>query len=213
MNPFRPTIPWLLMVNAALAGSSVPSPESDLQCNLEEQLADSDATELRALPAQVARTLANSAGSAADAKADAIGRIVGAGSFDNDFDRIKPGPRSCIVYWYGFLDNASERVGSHQCRIGRKGPDLTIEKLTGDGFLATISPCKGSGHMFVGRTFLREQKERRYDPVHPANKGNDNFGNKVGMAYADGGRLFILSINERGFTEPDDAFFEVLTVE
>ena len=75
------------------------------------------------MPAQVARTLANSAGSAADAKADEIGRIVGAGSFDNDFDRIKPGRHSCVVYWYGFLDNASERVGSHQCRIARKGPD------------------------------------------------------------------------------------------
>ena len=201
------------MVNAALAGSSVPSPESDVQCDLGEQLADADAKELRALPAQVARTLANSAGSAADAKADEIARIVGAGSFDNDFVRINPGRHNCVVYWYGFLDNASERVGSHQCRIARKGPDLTVEKLTGDEFIATISPCKGSGHMVVGRTFLREQKERGYDAVHPANKGNENFGNKVGMAYADGGRLFVLSINERGFTEPDDAFFEVLAVE
>src|SRR6187551_3254897 len=105
MNPFRPIAPWLLMVNAALAGSSIPSPESDVQCDLAEQLADADAEELRALPAQVTRTLANSAGSAADAKADEIGRIVGAGSFDNDFDRMKPGRHNCVVYWYGFLDN------------------------------------------------------------------------------------------------------------
>ena len=67
--------------------------------------------------------------------------------------------------------------------------------------------------MFVGRTFLREQKERRDISFTRPNKGNDNFGNKVGMAYAYGARLFILSINERGFTEPDDAFFEVLAVE
>jgi hypothetical protein len=216
MNPFRPLIPWLLMVNAAGAGPSVPSPESETQCAVSERLAESDAAELRALPAQVARTLAANAGEsglAADPKADEIGRIVAEGRFDNDFDQVKPGRRSCSVYWYGFLDNASERVGSHQCRITRKGGALTVEKLTGDGFIATVFPCKTPGHAVVGRTFLRDQKERGYEAAHPANRGNDNFGNKVGLAYADGGRLFVLSINERGFTEPDETFFEVLTVE
>ena len=101
----------------------------------------------------------------------------------------------------------------HQCRIARSGAGLTLEKLTGDGFNATISPCKDAARVVVGRTFLRDQKERGYDAAQPANRGNDNFGNKVGMAYADGGRLLVLSINERGFTEPDDTFFEVLLLE
>ena len=135
MYPFRPLVPWLLMVNAAVAGSSVPSPEAEAQCDVGEPLAESDAAELLSLPAKVARTLAANAGVsglAADPKADEIGRVVGAGRFDNDFDQIKPGRHSCTVYWYGFLDNASERVGSHQCRITRNGGVFAIEKLTAE---------------------------------------------------------------------------------
>ena len=38
-------------------------------------------------------------------------------------------------------------------------------------------------------------------------------GNKIGIVLADRGKLYLLSTNERGFTEPDPTFFEIIVVE
>jgi hypothetical protein len=114
---------------------------------------------------------------------------------------------------YGFLDRASERVGTHQCRVTLKNARITVEKLTGDGLSANLQPYAGGAQAFIGRTFLPEHPELTYDPNSPANAANDNYGNKVGLALTNEGRLYLIDINERGFTEPDLTFFEVLEVE
>lgn len=182
---------------------------------LRATLSEADASELANVPSQVTETLAVIAdgGMPANAKADAVAALLRKGPFDGAFGKVKTGKRACAVYWYGFLDNASERLGSHQCRVSRKAGKLVVEKLTGDGLYAEITPYAGSVHAFVGRTFLPGQTERRYDGDNPANSSNENFGNKVGLALADRGRLYLVNINERGFTEPDHAFFEVIAIE
>src|SRR5262245_59944199 len=113
MMPFRAVIPWLLMVNTAMAGSSVPTPRSGPGCDF-SGLTEPDAAELRALPAQVTRTLTaikGQSGLPAEPKAGEIAEVIGAGGFDNDIDGIKTGKHGCVIYWYGFLDTASQRVG------------------------------------------------------------------------------------------------------
>ena len=179
------------------------------------QLTPADASELTALPGQVAHTLSLSerAMLPLDNQAELVLRRIAQGKNDGNFDRVRPGKHLCTVYWFGFLENGSEKVGTHSCRIVRKNGVITVGKSTGDGFSATLLPYDGSLRAVVGRTFLPEQKERTYDRDKPANSGNENYGNKVGLAIADNGRLYLISINERGFTDPDTSFFEVLAID
>lgn len=64
----------------------------------------------------------------------------------------------------------------------------------------------------IGRNFLADQEERQYDSANPANAGNDNFGNVVGLATAGNGRLYVFSSEQRGFEQEDPTFFWALTV-
>ena len=181
-----------------------------------DQLSAADADEMRALPEQVVATLDATMDRAtlpSDPAANALAKKLQDGAFDLGFAKIKTGKRPCTVYWYGFLDNASERVGRHQCRVTRTADTLTIEKTTGDGLKALVHPYGQKTKAFIGRTYLPEQKRRAYDKANPANSGNENYGNKVGIVLADKGRLYLLSTNERGFTEPDPTFFEIIAIE
>lgn len=130
-----------------------------------------------------------------------------------DFSRVRTGERPCTVFWFGFLDNAGERVGRHRCRVTRERGTLTVEKITGDRLAAWVVPIDAGAGLFVGRTYLPGQPERRYDPDRPANASNSNFGNKSGLVFADGRSLFVIDGDMRGFTDPDDTFFEVLLIE
>ena len=188
----------------------------DADCKaVRARLAEADAKELANLPAQVTETLAviADAGPPADGQADAVAARLREGPFDGAFDKVRTGTRTCTVYWYGFLDIASQRVGTHQCRLTRKDGRLVVEKRTGDGLHAEIAAYAGPVRAFLGRSFLPGHTEQRYDAGNPANAANDNYGNKVGLALADRGRLYLIDIGERGFTEPDRTFFEVIAIE
>jgi hypothetical protein len=184
--------------------------------DLRSALTGEDVAEIEKLPAQILATIATAGDRATmptDANADAVAARIADGSFDGAFDKIKPGTRACTVNWYGFLDNRSERVGRHQCKISKQGDAISVSKISGDRLTATLVPYLPGAEVFIGRTFLAGHKNHAYDKSLPANPENENYGNKVGLALADRGKLYLLSINERGFTEPDDSFFEVIVIE
>lgn len=208
----------ILAFTAGVAGADALDPlaECGEDCRpVGALLSVADAEELARLPAELRATLAEIADrttTESDIDAQALAMRLTRGTFDGEFDRVKTGRRPCTVYWYGFLDEGSRRVGRHQCRIERKDGRLTVTKVTGDGLAATLYPY-GAVRAFVGRTYLEDHKQRSYDRDTPKNAENENYGNKVGVALADGGRLYVVSTNENGFTEPDPTFFEIIAVE
>ena len=196
-----------VVAGPAHAGFSLSSLKAACKCEtLRSALTAEDVAEIEKLPAQILATIATAGDRAtmpADANADVIAAKIADDSFDGGFDRITAGTRACTVYWYGFLDNRSERVGRHQCKISKQGDAISVSKISGDRLTATLVPYVPGAEVFIGRTFLAGQKNHAYDKSLPANPENENYGNKVGLALADRGKLYLLSINERGFTEPD----------
>jgi len=202
-------------VPAALAWATALAP-----CNTEcaaalAPLVPADADSLRTLPIRVATTLAAIEGTALPmdtAARTALEDLLPLG--DGDLATVATGERACTVYWYGFLDNAGQTVGQHRCRVTRNAAGLlTVEKLSGDMRYLEITPVSAGMGVAAGRTFLEGHAMRRYDPVTPDNAENDNFGNFVGLAFADGARLFIVDGDLRGMSPPDDTYFAVLVVE
>lgn len=131
---------------------------------------------------------------------------------------IKAGNARCTTYHYGFLDNAAERVGQHQCvvrmvLIGGELTSLTVEKTTGDGFHANLKRFRVNAMAYLGRTYLKGHQITRYNQAVPKNRENDNFGNKVGLLISLNGVPALVSINQNGFTEPDPTFFEIMVIE
>jgi hypothetical protein len=180
-----------------------------------DSLAPEDAEALRALPERVARTIeavgADISAWPAEAQ-DALALVQALGP--STALAMDPGKRSCTVIWFGFLDEGGDVVGRHQCRIDEERGELSLTKLTGEGRFVRLVELAGGANVAVGRTYLPEQAERQYDPARPDNQGNENFGNFVGLAFpAERNGLVIVSADMRGFTEPDDTFFEVLLVE
>lgn len=181
-----------------------------------DRLAPVDAAALMALPDRVARTVAAieaAPGLSWDEPSRAVLAEVAGADPTRGLADVGSGKHPCTVYWYGFLEEAGSRVGRHQCRVERDGDRMTVSKLTGDGFFAVLEPIGPGARIAVGRTYLPDQSERRYDGAAPANAGNGNFGNRVGIAFAVGSRLMIVGADMRGFTEPDDTYFDVLVVE
>ncbi|MCC6736168.1 MAG: hypothetical protein IT534_08565 [Bauldia sp.] len=174
-----------------------------------------DADALRALPVRVTTTLAAIADPAlpmdAGARA-ALDTTVALGG--GDLAAVATGDRACTVYWYGFLDNAGQTVGNHRCRISRSEDGrLVVEKLSGDMLYAEITPVGAGAGVAAGRTFLDGHAMRRYDPAMPDNAENPNFGNFVGLAFANGTGLVVVDGDVRGMAPPDDTYFAVLVVE
>ncbi len=178
-----------------------------------DELAPADADALRELPARVAGTIeAVAAGdiSAWPPRAQSALALI-RGIDPTPAIALDPGERA--VLWYGFLDEGGEEVGRHRCRIHEADGELRLTKLTGEGRTVRLVEF-GPGTAAIGRTYLPEQRERRYDPGRPNNRGNENFGNIVGLAFAaERGGLAVVSADMHGFTEPDATFFEVLLVE
>lgn len=185
-------------------------------------LSPDDFAELQWIPEKVARTVAevrNRRGPREDAIAgDILKRIANAELDPDPLAAVKTGRVKCTTYNFGFLDNAAERVGGHQCdvrmvRIGGNLASLTISKVTGEGFFADIKPYRANAMAYVGRTFLPGHAIRRYNAATPRNRENDNYGNKVGLLVAIAGKPALLTINQNGFTEADPTFFEVTILE
>lgn len=179
----------------------------------DEPFSPRDATELAGLRAQVRATLADlsAKGLSANGQAATVAAILDGKVTPDDVAGFPAGPYRCTVFWYGFLDEGARRVGAHQCSVSRKeGGGLVVEKTTGDRFHGETAPFEDRLTAFAGRTWLEGHAERRYDPAHPANAENENFGNKVGIVLRSGERLFLVSIDERGMTEPDPTYFEIL---
>lgn len=185
-------------------------------------LAPGDFSELQSIPETIARTLAevrNRKGPREDAVAGAILKQIADAELEPDpVAAVKTGRVKCTTYNFGFLSNAAERVGGHQCdvrmvRIGGNLASLTVNKVTGDGFFADIKPYRVNAMAFVGRTFLPGHALRRYNAGAPRNRENDNYGNKVGLLISIAGKPALLTINQNGFTDADPTYFEVTILE
>ena len=180
-----------------------------------DSLAPEDAEALRALPERVALTIAEVKATdvpAWDAQAQGALALVESLALNTGIG-IDAGTRPCTVIWFGFLDQGGDVVGRHKCRIDEEDGELTLTKLTGEGLFVRVVELADSGNVAVGRTYLPEQTERRYDRDRPDNRGNDNFGNFVGLVFpAERNELVVVSADMRGH-EPDETFFEVLVVE
>lgn len=120
------------------------------------------------------------------------------------------GDYRCTVWYYGFLDSAERKVGTHQCHVTRNETGLTITKTTGERLNAKTFSWKHGMTAFAGRSYLDGQSQTEYDPQNPDNTDNANFGNKVGLAVRSDERLFLISADEHGFQSPDDTFFEII---
>jgi hypothetical protein len=142
---------------------------------------------------------------------DAAGAMMALGG-PIDEDGVDMGPKSCTVYWYGFLDQGARRVGSHRCRLTDTSDGFLVEKLSGERLSARVTNADGAA-IYAGRSFLEGHAQTSYDRDQPLNAENENFGNKVGIAAAQDQRLYLLTTQARGMQPPDPTFFELLVVE
>ncbi|WP_245413548.1 hypothetical protein [Mangrovicella endophytica] len=187
-------------------------------------LVDADRRQIAALPDQVLQTLAETRGGdetsgiafarmAAERLARATAGETGGEGALKPAGAVAAGTRACTVYWFGFLDKPSQKVGSHRCKIDKDETEVRVTKLTGDGLTAQFLPLAGDLSAYAGRSYLAEQTERDYDGKHPDNEENANFGNKVGLAGLVDDQLALVSIDERGMSPQDPTFFEVIVVD
>ena len=175
-------------------------------------LAESDQRQIDAIPGQVSATLADlrDKGLAVNEQAETVAAMLGDAPQTGVPSGIAPGPYACNVYWYGFLQEGANRIGQHKCAIEHTGDgNLRIQKTTGERINATTFTRDG-WTAYAGRNVLSGHAITEYDPDRPANPENENFGNKVGLVLRDGGRLFLVSIEERGMSPSDDTFFEII---
>ncbi len=204
---------------ALIEASMGPCPFCD---DVRKITTESEFAELTGLPAMIERTIAdvvNRRGPLEDAKGRTYLDLLAKVALDPDpYAAIKAGNVRCTIYHVGFLDNAVQRVGEHQCvvrmvLIGGELTSLTIEKTSGDGFHANVKRFRVNAPAFLGRTYLKGHAVTRYNQAQPFNKENRNFGNKVGILVALGGKPVLISMNQNGFTEPDNSYFEMMVLE
>ena len=112
-----------------------------------------------------------------------------------------------------YVEKKFERIVRHFDQVIDVHCILTVEKLSGEMLYAEVTPVTTGMGVAVGRTFLDGHAIRRYDAATPDNAENTNFGNFVGLAFADGARLVIVDGDQRGMSPPDDTYFAVLIVE
>jgi hypothetical protein len=175
-------------------------------------LAPEDAQSLNAIAATMIATLEQTVSQEEPAQADAarIADLLTLDMADMDFTAVSQGQYRCRVYWYGFLDQGMSRIASHRCEIGEEGDAMRVRKISGERMDALLLPWGDDARAFVGRTFLPGHDLTRYDAETPANPENENFGNKVGLAFAHEGNLYLASTQARGMDPVDDTFFEVI---
>jgi len=187
-----------------------------LNCKeIEGQITKKDAAELEQLPNMVKKTIYEIT-KYKKGKYDDHHNIVAKlsnGHINNSIKSgLRTGARICQVYCFGFLDNSVQLVGTHRCLVERLNDDFIVFKFTGNRLFATLKPYKESALVFIGRSYVPEHQQQRYDRENPDNLENENFGNEVGYAFSINNKLVLLSISQRGFTEPDSAFFQCLVI-
>lgn len=190
--------------------------------DVKKLVTDEEFGQLKGLPAMIDRTIAeviNRRGPREDARARMLmEQLIKIDLEPDPLAAIKAGAVKCTTYNFGFLDNAAERVGQHQCMvrmvlIGGELTSLTIEKTTGDGFHANVKKFRVNALAYLGRTYLKGHAVTRYNQARPRNAENRNFGNKVGLIVSLGGRPALITMDQSGFTETDPTFFEVTLLE
>ena len=206
-------------IAVALEDAFGPCPFCD---DVRKLVTPAEFAQLQSIPDMIERTwleVQNRKGPREDAAARRIlEQLVAADLTPDPLAAVKTGKVKCTTYHFGFLDNAAERVGTHQCmvrmvRIGGELSSLTLEKETGDGFHGSFKRYRVNAMAWIGRTSLKGHQQTRYNLAVPRNAENTNFGNKVGILVSLGGKPALLSLDQSGFTSPDPTFFEVTVLE
>lgn len=123
------------------------------------------------------------------------------------------GERSCVLYYFGYSNQAARSVGRHRCAVSAgEGGGLVVEKISGERLRAELKPLTSGVAAFVGRTYRTGQADNRYDPAKPVSDSDKDLGNSVGLATASEGRLLLTSSELRRF-EGEDNFFWVLAID
>lgn len=123
------------------------------------------------------------------------------------------GERSCVLYYFGYSNQAARSVGRHRCSVSAgEGGGLVVEKISGERLRAELKPLTSGVSAFVGRTYRTGQADNRYDPAKPVSDSDKDLGNSVGLATASEGRLLLTSSELRRF-EGEDNFFWVLAID
>jgi hypothetical protein len=185
-------------------------------------LSEADRKSLTDLPFEIERTIGRHA--AADLAAGPGAARAAAGAVAaNLTGRPSPsiaaptaalaGERSCVLYYFGYSNEAARSVGRHRCSVSQEeGGALIVQKISGERLRAELKPLTSGVAAFVGRTFKAGDAETRYDPEKPVSAADKDLGNSVGLATASEGRLMLTSSELRRF-EGEDNFFWVLAID
>jgi hypothetical protein len=182
---------------------------------IEQLITKKNAIELKQLPLIVKKTikeLTNNRKGENDDVHEIVAKLSNGNINENISSALRTGERMCQVFDFSFFDNSVQLVGTHRCLLERFNGDLSIFKFTGNRLFATFKPYKESALVFFGRSYLPEHQQQRYDKKNHDNKENNNFGNEVGYAFSINKKLVLLSISQRGFTQPDSTFFSCVII-
>lgn len=209
--------------NAALAPSQPSFAGCDAACTATlAAVSETDRKALTDLPFEIERTIGRHA--AANLAAGPAAARAAAGAIAADLTgRPSPaiaapttalsGERSCVLYYFGYSNEAARSVGRHRCSVSEgEGGALIVEKISGERLRAELKPLTAGVAAFVGRTFKSGDAETRYDPATPVSAADTDLGNSVGLATASDGRLMLTSSELRRF-EGEDNFFWVLAID
>jgi hypothetical protein len=111
---------------------------------------------------------------------------------------LNPEKRGCTVSGSAFWTRRAGWWASTSAASTRKEGELCLTKLTGEGLHVRLAEFAG-GNVAIGRTYLPEQSERRYDRDRPNNRGT-RTSDFVGLAFRRGRRLVIVSADMHGFS-------------
>lgn len=209
--PLKAAVPQAGRPEAA-AGDAPPEPANELVFSGEPfPLTAEDRAELLALPDRVRATVAalQERGWRPGSLAETV--LTGLKGGSTRLSAVRPGRYECNVVWYGFLENTRQYIGTHRCRVERdRLGDLVILKLTGQNLNATLLEFNDGDVAFAGRNAPAGSLAQPYDPDRPVDQFNPNFGNVVGRVLTDGRRIYLIDINQRGMTELDATYFQVI---
>ena len=150
---------------------------------VEKEIAKKDAIELEQLPVMVKKTIKEIIKHKKGRYEDyhKIVTRLSKGTINNNCNSaLRTGERTCQVFYFSFINNSVELMGTHRCRVEKINGDLSIFKFTGNRLFTILKPYRKSALVYIGRSYLSEHRQKKYDRENPDNIENDNFGNEVG---------------------------------